>query len=57
MSFSDLSKNFEKDVEHVYGEAHSSRDSVKRARRIIIKVHTCPEASQEASVPASQAPA
>ena len=39
MSFSDLSsRNFEKDVEHVYGQAHPSRDPVKQARRIIVKV-------------------
>ena len=38
MSFADLTKNFEKDVEDVYGEPHPSRDIVRRARRIIVKV-------------------
>ena len=38
MSFADLNKNFEKEVEDVYGEPHPSRDIVRQARRIIVKV-------------------
>ena len=38
MSYSDLANAFAKDAAHVYGEAHPSRDPVKQARRIIVKV-------------------
>ena len=38
MSFADMHKLFEKDVEEVYGQPHSSRDIVRASRRIVIKV-------------------
>ena len=38
MSFADLTSNLEKDVEHVYGESDPTRDVVRAARRVIVKV-------------------
>lgn len=38
MSFADLTTNLEKDVESVYGQSDPSRNVVKKARRIIVKV-------------------
>ena len=38
MSFADLTKDLEKDVEDHYGEAHPTRDVVRNARRIVVKV-------------------
>ena len=38
MSFADLTSNLEKDVENVYGKADPARNTVRNARRIIVKV-------------------
>ena len=51
VSFSDLSKAFETDAAHVYGEAHPSRDPVKQARRIIVKARQS-ESSRASRLPA-----
>ncbi|KAK9823878.1 hypothetical protein WJX72_006131 [[Myrmecia] bisecta] len=40
VSFSDLAKNFEKDVEEAYGSHDPSREQVRNARRVVIKVGT-----------------
>ena len=43
VSFSDLSKRFEADVESIYGQAHPSRQVVINARRVVVKVrHSWP---------------
>lgn len=38
MSFADLTSNLEKDVENVYGKPDPARNTVRNARRIIVKV-------------------
>lgn len=37
-SMADLHKGLDKDVESAYGEPHPSRDVVRNARRVIVKV-------------------